>query len=170
MKLVVNQAYENMGLGSTQTLGPILDGLMRNTPDALGVHRAGGARRRPRRVARARRTVRRLQPGAAGAAARPGQRDRPVRPSGATARAATFTISVSSSSGRPGGSTRLHAVDARGEPAGDLLSGVVVARHERDLSCELFGDRRQLGPAILSASITAPTAPAIPNRSASIRG
>jgi enoyl-CoA hydratase len=36
MKLVVNQAYENMGLGATQTLGPILDGLMRNTPDALG--------------------------------------------------------------------------------------------------------------------------------------
>lgn len=34
MKLVVNQAYENMGLAATQTLGPILDGLMRNTPDA----------------------------------------------------------------------------------------------------------------------------------------
>jgi enoyl-CoA hydratase/carnithine racemase len=34
-KLVVNQAYESMGLGATQTLGPILDGLMRNTPDAL---------------------------------------------------------------------------------------------------------------------------------------
>jgi enoyl-CoA hydratase len=34
MKLIVNQAYENMGLCSTQTLGPILDGLMRNTPDA----------------------------------------------------------------------------------------------------------------------------------------
>jgi enoyl-CoA hydratase len=34
MKLVVNQAYENMGLGSTQTLGVIIDGLMRNTPDA----------------------------------------------------------------------------------------------------------------------------------------
>ncbi|MEA2443939.1 MAG: enoyl-CoA hydratase [Thermoleophilales bacterium] len=34
MKLVVNQAYETMGLASTQTLGPILDGLMRNTPDA----------------------------------------------------------------------------------------------------------------------------------------
>ncbi len=33
-KLVVNQAYEAMGLGSTQVLGPILDGLMRNTPDA----------------------------------------------------------------------------------------------------------------------------------------
>jgi enoyl-CoA hydratase len=31
---VVNQAYENMGLSATQTLGPILDGLMRNTPDA----------------------------------------------------------------------------------------------------------------------------------------
>ncbi len=35
MKLVVNQAYENMGLASTQTIGPILDGLMRNTPEAL---------------------------------------------------------------------------------------------------------------------------------------
>jgi enoyl-CoA hydratase len=35
MKLVVNHAYENMGLASTQTLGPILDGLMRNTPDAV---------------------------------------------------------------------------------------------------------------------------------------
>ena len=34
MKLVVNQAFENMGLASTQLLGPILDGLMRNTPDA----------------------------------------------------------------------------------------------------------------------------------------
>ena len=35
MKLIVNQAYENMGLHSTQLLGPVLDGLMRNTPDAL---------------------------------------------------------------------------------------------------------------------------------------
>ena len=35
MKLMVNQAYENMGLASTQTLGPIIDGLMRNTPDGL---------------------------------------------------------------------------------------------------------------------------------------
>jgi enoyl-CoA hydratase len=34
-KLIVNQAYENMGLASTQTLGGILDGLMRNTPAAL---------------------------------------------------------------------------------------------------------------------------------------
>jgi len=35
MKLVVNHAFENMGISSTQPLGPILDGLMRNTPDAL---------------------------------------------------------------------------------------------------------------------------------------
>ncbi len=35
MKLVVNHAYENMGISSTQVLGPILDGLMRNTPEAL---------------------------------------------------------------------------------------------------------------------------------------
>ena len=33
-KLVVNQAYEQQGLAATQTLGPILDGLMRNTPEA----------------------------------------------------------------------------------------------------------------------------------------
>ncbi len=34
MKLMVNQAYENMGLATTQLMGPILDGLMRNTPEA----------------------------------------------------------------------------------------------------------------------------------------
>jgi enoyl-CoA hydratase len=33
MKLVVNQAYDNMGLQSTQHLGTILDGIMRNTPE-----------------------------------------------------------------------------------------------------------------------------------------
>jgi enoyl-CoA hydratase len=33
MKLMVNQAYENMGLAATQTLGPVLDGLMRNIPE-----------------------------------------------------------------------------------------------------------------------------------------
>lgn len=33
MKLIVNQAYDNMGLQSTQTLGPILDGMMRNTAE-----------------------------------------------------------------------------------------------------------------------------------------
>jgi enoyl-CoA hydratase len=35
MKLIVNQAYENMGLAATQLLGPVLDGYMRNTPEAL---------------------------------------------------------------------------------------------------------------------------------------
>ncbi len=34
-KMVVNHAYEQMGLGAVQTLGPILNGVMRNTPDAL---------------------------------------------------------------------------------------------------------------------------------------
>lgn len=34
MKLIVNTAYEQMGMGAVQTLGPILDGLMRNTPEA----------------------------------------------------------------------------------------------------------------------------------------
>jgi enoyl-CoA hydratase len=35
MKMMVNQAYESMGLAATQRLGPILDGLMRNTPEAI---------------------------------------------------------------------------------------------------------------------------------------
>ena len=35
MKLIVNQAYDNMGLQSTQTLGPILDGIMRFTPEGI---------------------------------------------------------------------------------------------------------------------------------------
>lgn len=35
MKLIVNQAYENMGLMSTQLLGSVMDAMLRNTPDAL---------------------------------------------------------------------------------------------------------------------------------------
>ncbi|HEX6493226.1 MAG TPA: crotonase/enoyl-CoA hydratase family protein [Candidatus Dormibacteraeota bacterium] len=35
MKIVVNQAYENMGLTTTQWLGSMLDGMLRNTPEAL---------------------------------------------------------------------------------------------------------------------------------------
>jgi enoyl-CoA hydratase len=34
MKLITNQAFENMGLQTTQYLGTILDGYMRNTPEA----------------------------------------------------------------------------------------------------------------------------------------
>lgn len=33
MKLIVNQVFEQMGLQNTQYLGPILDGIMRNTPE-----------------------------------------------------------------------------------------------------------------------------------------
>ncbi|MBV8349062.1 MAG: enoyl-CoA hydratase, partial [Mycolicibacterium sp.] len=32
-KLMVNQAYDNMGLAATQTLGAVLDGMMRNIPE-----------------------------------------------------------------------------------------------------------------------------------------
>lgn len=39
MKLLVNQAYENMGLRTTQLLGAILDGLMRHTPEGLAWRR-----------------------------------------------------------------------------------------------------------------------------------
>ncbi len=35
MKIIVNQAFENMGLHSTQALGSVLDGYMRNTPEGL---------------------------------------------------------------------------------------------------------------------------------------
>ncbi len=71
MKLVVNHAYENMGLASTQVLGPILDGLMRNTPDAKRFIDMAGFGRREGGGAGARRALRRLQPGARGRAAEP---------------------------------------------------------------------------------------------------
>jgi enoyl-CoA hydratase len=35
MKVIINQAYENMGLTTTQYIGQLLDGMLRNTPDAL---------------------------------------------------------------------------------------------------------------------------------------
>jgi enoyl-CoA hydratase len=35
MKLVVNQAFDNMGLMNTQLIGCIFDGYMRNTPEDL---------------------------------------------------------------------------------------------------------------------------------------
>ena len=34
-KLLVNQAYENMGLRTTQMLGTFLDGIARHTPEGL---------------------------------------------------------------------------------------------------------------------------------------
>jgi len=34
MKLVINKAYENQGIAASQTLGSVLDGYMRNTPEA----------------------------------------------------------------------------------------------------------------------------------------
>jgi enoyl-CoA hydratase len=43
MKLIVNQAYDNMGLQGTQTLGPILDGIMRNTPEGREFVRVAAA-------------------------------------------------------------------------------------------------------------------------------
>lgn len=35
MKLIVNQAFENMGLHNTQLLGSVMDSMLRNTPEAL---------------------------------------------------------------------------------------------------------------------------------------
>ena len=66
MKLVVNQAYDNMGLSSTQLLGSVMDSMMRNTPEAREfIDRAAsegvGAADRG-----ARRALRRLQPGGGG--------------------------------------------------------------------------------------------------------
>jgi enoyl-CoA hydratase len=51
MKLIVNQAYDNMGLQSTQTLGPILDGIMRNTPEGRAFVRRAAEEGVPRAVA-----------------------------------------------------------------------------------------------------------------------
>ena len=64
MKLVVNQAYENMGLTSTQLLGSVLDGMLRNTPEALEFIDLAEQRGRRQGGRGARRPVRRLQPGA----------------------------------------------------------------------------------------------------------
>ena len=44
MKLIVNQAYDNMGLQGTQLLGPILDGAMRNTPEGRAFVRLAATR------------------------------------------------------------------------------------------------------------------------------
>ena len=64
MKLLVNQAYEQMGLATTQLVGTLLDGAARHTPEgvAFTARRDG---RRPHRGGRPRRAVRRLRPGAA---------------------------------------------------------------------------------------------------------
>jgi enoyl-CoA hydratase len=40
MKLLVNQAYEQMGLGTTQLIGTLLDGAARHTPEGLAFTRA----------------------------------------------------------------------------------------------------------------------------------
>ena len=64
MKLIVNQAYDNMGLQSTQTLGPILDGIMRNTPEGREFVRGRGVSWSARGGHPPRRPLRRLQPGA----------------------------------------------------------------------------------------------------------
>ncbi len=96
MKLVVNHAYENMGLASTQTLGPILDGLMRNTPDALEFIE-------PRARPRASAPSSRERDGPFGdysqapprAAPRPRQRDRTVRSPGMDMKLELVAVPVS---------------------------------------------------------------------------
>ena len=63
MKLLVNQAYDQMGLPVTQLVGTLLDGAARHTPEGAAFTRAAmeDVRARGRR---ARRPVRRLRPGA----------------------------------------------------------------------------------------------------------
>ncbi len=43
MKLLVNQAYEQMGLGVTQLVGTLLDGAARHTPEGVAFSRAASA-------------------------------------------------------------------------------------------------------------------------------
>jgi enoyl-CoA hydratase len=42
MKLLVNQAYEQMGLPVTQLIGTLLDGAARHTPEGFAFSRAAG--------------------------------------------------------------------------------------------------------------------------------
>lgn len=51
MKLVVNQAYDNMGLSTTQMFGSVMDTLMRNTPEALNFIEKANERGVPAAVA-----------------------------------------------------------------------------------------------------------------------
>jgi hypothetical protein len=44
MKLLVNQAYEQMGLRVTQLIGTLLDGSARHTPEGHRVHPQGDGR------------------------------------------------------------------------------------------------------------------------------
>ena len=43
MKLLVNQAYEQMGLGTTKLIGTLLDGAARHTPEGVAFTRAAAA-------------------------------------------------------------------------------------------------------------------------------
>ena len=63
MKLLVNQAFEQMGLATTQLIGTLLDGAARHTPEGRRSRRRARGRRRGGR--RPRRAVRRLRPGPA---------------------------------------------------------------------------------------------------------
>ena len=80
MKLIVNQAYGNMGLQSTQTLGPILDGIMRNTPEGREFVRVAKDEGVKAAVTMrdARCAIQRLQPRAEGPAAAQEKRTRSV--------------------------------------------------------------------------------------------
>ena len=45
MKMLVNQAYENMGLASTQTIATLFDGMARHSPEGVWFkQRCGGSR------------------------------------------------------------------------------------------------------------------------------
>jgi enoyl-CoA hydratase len=91
MKLVVNQAYDNMGLRTTQLMGTLLDGAMRHTPEALkfvalaaekGVPAAVTARDRPfgdysQERASATRPAGRTRNGARGGARKPRRNQSP---------------------------------------------------------------------------------------------
>ena len=84
MKLLVNQAYEQMGLSTTQLVGTLLDGAARHTPEGLAFTRRRGGRR-AHRGGRARRPVRRLRAGAAVRRARRAALAAALPPAAATA-------------------------------------------------------------------------------------
>ena len=91
MKLLVNQAYEQMGLRVTQLIGTLLDGSARHTPEGVAFTRGRWPTAQRRR--RARRAVRGLRAGApmrralaaAGARGRAARRLRRLRPDGRAA-------------------------------------------------------------------------------------
>lgn len=94
MKLVVNQAYDNMGLSTTQMFGSVMDTLMRNTPEARSFIEKANERGVPAAVADRDGPFKRLQSGISGRQANPPKRRPSAVRAGGRIEAATAIMNL----------------------------------------------------------------------------